>query len=107
MSKVKLVVTVPQSHADAVREAIGNVGGGRIGNYEFCSFSTKGIGRFRPLRGANPAIGSVGELESVTEARIEITIDHEILSRVVDAIRMVHPYEEIALDIYTLEKPLE
>lgn len=45
---VKIIVTVPETHADILREAISNAGGGKIGNYSNCSFSSKGIGRFKP-----------------------------------------------------------
>ena len=38
-TKYKLVVFVPLDSADKVRESIGNAGGGKIGNYSFCSFS--------------------------------------------------------------------
>ena len=37
---VKIAVNVPESHADALREAIGKAGAGKIGNYSFCSFSS-------------------------------------------------------------------
>jgi hypothetical protein len=33
MTKVKLVVTVPESHADSVRKTLGEKGAGEIGNY--------------------------------------------------------------------------
>lgn len=98
----KLVVTVPATHATIIREAIGLAGGGKIGNYAFCSFSVRGTGRFRPLEGARPAIGSVGTLEEVDEERIEVTVDEAVLRDVVDAINRVHPYEEVALDVYQL-----
>jgi hypothetical protein len=101
---VKIVVFVPESHADAVREAMGNAGAGRIGNYTFCSFSSKGTGRFRPEEGANPAIGKVGALEAVEEERIEVVCGRDILTQVFEAIKSVHPYEEVALDIYPLEE---
>ena len=52
----KLVFTVPTTHADAVRKAVGEAGAGKIGNYSFCSFSTKGTGQFKPEQGANPTI---------------------------------------------------
>jgi len=67
---VKIVVFVPETHADIVREAMGRAGAGVIGNYTFCSFSTKGIGRFKPEEGAHPNIGEAGKFESVPEERI-------------------------------------
>lgn len=102
MGNVKLFVTVPSSHADVVRDAIGKAGGGKIGNYTFCSFSTKGTGRFLPMDGAHPAIGEVGKLEPVEEERIEVTCSREILADVVAAIKAVHPYEEPTIDVYPL-----
>jgi hypothetical protein len=99
----KIVVYVPTANADALREAIGKAGGGKIGNYSFCSFSVKGIGRFRPEAGANPAIGEVGKFEEVEEERIEVTCDSGLVDDVVAAIKKVHPYEEIVMDVWSLE----
>ncbi len=102
MQKIKLVTFVPETHADIVRNAIGEAGGGILGNYDFCSFSIKGIGRFRPLEGASPTIGEVGTLEQVNEERIEVTISEEKLDAIIAAIKSVHPYEEIPIDVYKL-----
>lgn len=102
-NKYKIVVFVPGSHAEIVRKAMGDVGAGRIGNYTYCSFTSKGVGRFKPEEGADPSIGRVGNLESVEEERIEIVVDKDIVKNVITAIKRVHPYEEVALDIYSLE----
>jgi hypothetical protein len=102
MVRHKIAVFVPVDAAAAVREAIGRSGGGRLGNYSFCSFSTRGIGRFRPESGAKPAIGHVGTLEEVEEERIEVTCDGELVEAVVAAIRAVHPYEEVPIDVWAL-----
>src|SRR3989344_3212113 len=96
---VKIVVFVPETHADAVREAMGKAGAGKIGNYSFCSFSAKGIGRFKPGKGAHPTIGKVDKIERVAEERIETICERGKLAEVVSAIKKVHPYEEAALDI--------
>lgn len=101
--KYKLVVMVPVTHADAVRKAIGEAGAGRSGKYSFASFSTKGIGRFRPEAGAHPAIGEVGKLEEVEEERIECQLDAAVVGDVIAALKRVHPYEEIAYDLCPLE----
>ena len=82
--------------------ATGEAGAGRIGNYDYCSFTSKGTGRFRPLAGARPAIGEVGQLEDVVEERIEMVCAERFLKDVLAAIRRVHPYEEPAIDIYPL-----
>jgi hypothetical protein len=102
-NNVKIVVYVPESHADIVRAAMGKAAG-KIGNYTFCSFSSKGIGRFKPEQGAHPAIGEVGKLEMVEEERIEAICHRDDLKEVIAAIKEVHPYEEVALDVYPLEE---
>ncbi|MFZ5366455.1 MAG: hypothetical protein ACOZBZ_04190 [Patescibacteria group bacterium] len=100
---VKFVVFVPETHADIIREAMGKAGAGVIGNYDSCSFSIKGVGRFRPLKGARPAIGEIDRLELVNEERIETICLKEKVKEVLEAIKKVHPYEEVVFDIYPLE----
>ena len=99
---VKIVVFVPETHEDVVRSAMGTAGAGKIGNYTSCSFSTKGVGRFKPEQGANPYIGEIGKFEEVVEERIEVNCPKELLNDVVKAVREVHPYDEIAFDVYPL-----
>jgi hypothetical protein len=99
---VKLVVYVPITHADAVRAAMGDAGAGVIGNYSHCSFSVRGQGRFLPIKGANPHIGAVGQVEIVDEDRIEMTVRIDVLPAVITAMKTAHPYEEIAYDVYPL-----
>jgi hypothetical protein len=99
---VKIVVYVPMSHAEKVREALSKSGAGHIGNYDFCSFSAKGFGRFRPLKGAKPHIGKVGKIEKVLEERIETICPKKSLKKVLAAVKKAHPYEEPAIDVYPL-----
>ncbi len=107
MNNVKIVVFVPLTHCDEVRKAIGDVDGGIIGNYSHCSFSTLGIGRFKPNEKAHPHIGKANTLEEVKEEKIEFMCPRKNAKRVIDAIKKVHPYEEIALDIYPLTEESE
>ena len=100
---VKIVIFVPETHTDIVREAMGKAGAGKIRNYTHCTFSSKGVGRFKPEIGANPHIGEVGKFEEVIEERIETMCSRELLQDVIKAIKEVHPYDEIALDVYPLE----
>jgi hypothetical protein len=102
VKRYKVVVFVPAEHGDALRKAIGDAGAGRIGAYEHCTFTTRGIGRFRPLAGAHPAIGEVGKPEEVEEERIETVCAEDKLDAVLAAIRAAHPYEEPATDVYPL-----
>lgn len=99
---VKVVVFVPKTHADVVRKAMGDGGGGRMGNYSHCSYSSIGIGRFTPLEGAHPFVGEEGKPADVEEERIECICERSKARGVIEAIKKVHPYEEPAFDIYPL-----
>jgi hypothetical protein len=99
---VKIVVFVPEGHTDEIRKAMMEAGAGHIGNYDSCSFSSKGIGRFRPLEGANPFIGKFEETEQVEEERIETICPFDSINKLVEEIKKSHPYEEPAIDIYPL-----
>ena len=103
MKRYKIVVYVPEDHGDKLREAMGNAGAGKIGNYSHCTFTIKGTGRFKPEEGANPTIGSVGKLEEVSEDRIETVCEENKLQDVLKAIKEAHPYEEPATDVYLIE----
>ena len=93
---------MPEEARDATREAIFTAGGGRIGDYERCSWYSAGTGTFLPLAGADPAVGEVGEEEHVPEYRVEIVVPEEALTAAVGALRESHPYEEVAFDLYPL-----
>ena len=99
---VKIVVFVPLTHCDIVRKAIGDADGGIIGNYSHCSFSSRGIGRFKPNKKANPHIGKANKLEQVEEEKIEFICPRKTAKKIIEAMKKVHPYEEIAFDIYPL-----
>ena len=100
--KYKLVFTVPLTDADRVRQAVGEAGAGKSEKYAFASFSVRGIGRFTPLPGADPAIGAVGKPEEVEEEQVECQVEDQYLRPVLDALKKAHPYEEIAYDVFPL-----
>ncbi|CAL1711449.1 unnamed protein product [Somion occarium] len=80
---------------------------GRIGQYEECAFFTGGHGLFRPGPEANPAIGSRGALEQVEEHRVEVLVtdkgENTEIKNAIEELKRVHPYEEVAYDVYRLE----
>ncbi|HET9761245.1 MAG TPA: Nif3-like dinuclear metal center hexameric protein, partial [Nocardioidaceae bacterium] len=77
-------------------------GAGVRGDYEACTFTSTGEGRFRPLEGARPAVGRVGEAEVVAESRVETVFPRPLRGRVVAAMKAAHPYEEVAYDVLEL-----
>ena len=102
VKKVKIIVPVPVKNVDEVRNAICNEGAGVIGNYTYCTMSTKCIGTFIPADNANPYIGEKNKLEFVEEEKLEAVCDIGIAKRVIKKLREVHPYEEPAIDIVPL-----
>ena len=94
-----LVFYVPVEATDAVLAALFAAGAGTVGEYEHCAFLTAGTGQFRPIGDANPTIGQVGELERVTEHRVELTFPRRLRGEIVDALRAAHPYEEPAFHV--------
>ena len=99
---VAIVIFVPKSHADIMRDALSRAGAGKIGNYSHCSFSTQGIGRFIPQEEATPFIGKEEKPEEVAEERIETFCPQNILKKVIEEVKKVHPYEEPVIHVYPL-----
>lgn len=96
----KWVVYVPAVHTEAVREALFAAGGGRIGDYSHCCWTTSGIGQFLPHDGAAPTIGTVGAVEQVVEDRVEMVAPARSRGALLAALRAAHPYEEPAFDVF-------
>ena len=94
-----LIVYVPLDHADAVRKALAEAGAGKIGNYDSCSFSMRGTGRYRPGTDADPHVGEIGKPEAVDEECIEVVVTKESIEQVVRAVKEVHPYDEPAIHV--------
>lgn len=94
-----VIILAPEDKADEIRQAAADAGAGKIGNYDSCSFSTKVTGRFRALEGADPSVGSIGELEEVQEEKIEMVVSEDAISDVLKAVRETHPYEEPAIHV--------
>ncbi len=98
----KLVVFVPLADADRVRLSLTAAGAGAVGHYDSCTWSVAGVGTFRPLEGARPAIGQVGRFEEVEEVRLETVVPRRLRRSVVAALLSAHPYESPAYDVVPL-----
>lgn len=93
---VKLETFVPKENMQEVLNALYEAGAGNIGNYAECSFTSDGTGTFTPNDKANPSIGRKGIAESVKEKRIEVLLPSHKVQKVVSALKIAHPYEEVA-----------
>ncbi len=102
-NQYKLIVFVPSGYVDKVANVIFENGGGIIGEYSGCSFRTSGVGTFKGSEQSNPAVGKKGKEEKVEEIKLEVLIDSWNLKNALSAIFKVHPYEEVAYDVYPVE----
>ena len=99
----KLAFFVPDSHVETVKTAVFAAGGGRIGDYECCAWQVLGRGQFRALDGSQPFLGRVGQVEVVEEWKVELVVADELIVAVVAALRLSHPYETPAYEVWRLE----
>ncbi|WP_288132783.1 YqfO family protein [Microbulbifer sp.] len=99
----KLCVFIPESHLEPVKQALFDAGAGRIGDYDRCCWQVKGQGQFRPLDGSQPFIGQTGQVEQVSEYRVEMVCADEVVDDVLSAMRAAHPFEEPAFDLWRLD----
>ena len=102
INRVKIIVTIPTENVAEVRNAVGKAGAGVIGDYTYCSTSTKCTGTFKPNDNAKPYIGENNKLEFVEEEKLEVVCDVSKVKEVILKLREIHPYEEPAIDIIPL-----
>ncbi|MBO6515186.1 MAG: Nif3-like dinuclear metal center hexameric protein [Bacteroidia bacterium] len=100
---LKLVTYVPKDNLKEVREALFDAGGGHIGNYDKCSFSSMGTGTFRAGENADPHVGKKGNMHQESESRLELVLPRHKQVSVVNALLKAHPYEEVAYDLLELQ----
>ncbi len=98
----KLSVFIPKGYVNAVRDVLFKYGNPKIGNYENCSFETKGKGSFKPLEGSNPFIGESQKTTFTDESKLELLIEEKFIKKAIGEMKAVHPYEEVAFDLYPL-----
>lgn len=97
---------VPRTHTSQCTEAIFKTGAGTYpgGLYSECCFVIAGTGHFRPMQGANPNIGSVGEAETTEEDKVEIVaFGKETVLNAVKALKEAHPYEVVSYSVVKAE----
>ena len=99
----KLVTYTIPENVEKLRNALFDAGAGKIGNYEDCSFNSKGIGTYMGNENSNPEIGERFEFVEADEIKIEITFEKHLQSKILKALFSNHVYEEVAYEIYELQ----
>lgn len=102
MARVLVITTVPESHVEALLEAIAGAGGGVIGEYTHCAFTSPGTGRFKPSAAASPHVGAKGVINAEPEVRVETFCARADAKAVIAALRAAHPYEEPVIYVLPL-----
>lgn len=102
ITHAKLEIFAPPEAQEALQAALAEAGAGRIGNYDHCLSITRVQGYWRPLPGAEPYLGQVGQVQSAAEIKIEVNCPLEIVPAVLEAVRKVHPYEEPLINVVPL-----
>ncbi len=100
---LKLSVMVPNAYCEDVKNAIFSAGAGAIGDYDCCSFSVEGQGSFRALDGANPFVGTLGDIHLEPETRVDVLLPRWLKSKVEKALIKAHPYEVPAYEFVAIE----
>ncbi|MEP6800854.1 MAG: hypothetical protein ABJC07_02875 [Acidobacteriota bacterium] len=99
----RVTTFVPPENVDAVVDAIVAVNPLGDGRYDrVCWKSAVGVEQFRPLEGAHPTRGRVGEVTRCAAVRLEFVLprDPETLRRVLEeGLIPAHPWEEPAVFI--------
>lgn len=103
MYKVFVFAPRDQKIIRSIIDAAAKAGAGKIGKYNKCAFITEGIGAWEAEKDAHPAVGEVGKLQNIEEVKIEMQCPDESLKQVLSAIKKVHPYEEVVIDVFRME----
>lgn len=106
----KLVFFVPMEDKEKVKNSLFELGAGQLGHYSNCCWESEGTGQFKALDGSHPVIGNHNSIQRVPEVRVEMLVTEEIVPLCIEAIRINHPYEVPAFELYqvfTSESELE
>lgn len=99
---VKVEVLLPEAYIEKVRDALNAIGVLRVGNYDHVISYSAVKGYWRPLEGATPFNGPVGEISFGTECKMEFNCLYQNIKDVENTIRSVHPYEEPVINVVSL-----
>lgn len=93
MSYLKVEIFVPKKYVVELANDLNEADILKEGCYDY-AFSTMEVeGHWRPLEGANPFDGTVGQVQTRSEVKMEFRIKEEEREEVQRIIDRVHPYE--------------
>jgi hypothetical protein len=98
----KLEIFIPPSHLTPLQQALQQTGAGHLGKYDSCLSYSPVTGCWRPLAGADPYSGTVGKISCEPELKVEVNCQTHKVKEILQAIRTVHPYEELVINVIPL-----
>ncbi len=99
----KLITYTTLENCEKLKNSLFEVGAGKIGNYDNCSFSSTGNSTFCGNENSNPVVGNRFELVKNEEIKIEVIFEKHLQNQILKALFSNHIYEEVAYEIYNLE----
>ena len=98
---------------DRILCAWGTTGTGKVGDVwcgcrksrllDCCAWQILGEGQYKPAEGSNPFKGEQGNLEILSEYKVEMVCAEEFVEEVVRVMKGSHPYEEVAYSVIRIE----
>ena len=101
----RINVYIPSTHLEVVKNAMFSAGAGRIGAYDQCCWQVEGLGQFKPLAGNQAFVGQTNKLEQISEYKVEMVCEDDVIKAVLQVMLSAHPYEEVAYDINLVIDP--
>ena len=101
-SLYKLEIFVPEDFFPAVRQALWSADAGHIGAYDRCLSWSVVNSCWRPLEGSHPYLGTLGQLRTEPELKVEVACPTGRVEAVLAAVKRVHPYEEPVINVILL-----
>ena len=98
----KLEIFIPESHLGHLQTPLRTVDAGHIGRYDCCLSYSRVTSCWRPLEGTSPYLGSIGELSTEPELKVEVTCRTERVEETVAAGKAVNPYEGPVINVLPL-----
>jgi hypothetical protein len=95
----KIETYLPFEALDNIRDALYKLGLGKVGNYEDYMSWYEINSSWKPIDGANPYLGNVGEIEFAPEYKLEFRCEEDMIEMAVKAIKDNHPYEEVCINV--------
>jgi len=95
----KIETFLPKEALENIKNGLYECGFAKIGDYDCCMSWFEINSSWRPIDGANPYLGKVGEIEFAPEYKLEFRCNKKNLKKVVEIIKKNHPYEEVCINI--------